>query len=144
MNLTKQNISQIIKLNFSWVKDLRKKVFIMDNGYKPLSKAFVLNTIKDDEWLKTDKSYKPEVFDCDDFVMYLKCKVSKIFVQDQQQLPGAIGFIITSGHAFSLSIDSKRKITIYDTVRTKLETDPEKFASFLEINPGNIVKLIYI
>ena len=144
MKFNKQNIQSIIIRNFNWVKNLKNKVYVVDNGYIPLSRTFVLNTIKYDEWLKRDISYIPDVFDCDDYAMYLKCKISKMFVNEQQKLPGALGFIITTKHAFNFSVDNRGSVVIYDTLKTKFETNPKMFPIFLEIKPGNNLKLIYI
>lgn len=144
MNISKGNIQQIILRDFGWVPNLKNKVHIVDNGYISVSKTFILNTIKHDEWLKREISYKPDVFDCDDYVMHLKCKLSKLFVNDNQKLPAALGFIITNRHAFNFSIDYNNKVIIYDTVQTKLELNPQKFRQFLDYKPGNTVKIIYI
>ncbi|MEZ4857862.1 MAG: hypothetical protein R2781_03555 [Flavobacteriaceae bacterium] len=144
MNIKKQDIQKIILRDFSWVPKLNNKLHVVDNEYISISKTFVLNTIKHDEWLKREISYRPDVFDCDDYVMYLKCKLSKLFVNDNQKLPAALGFIITDRHAFNFSIDYEGRIIIYDTVATKLELNPTKFKIFLDYKPGNTVKLMYI
>lgn len=144
MILTKGEVLLLMRQELGWVPNLNKKLFIVDNSYEAISKSFILQQIKTDEWLQPELSYKQEVFDCDDFVMHLKTKLAKLAFHKQGLRPLALGFIITTSHAFNFSIGSNRQLVLYDTVNGQHEERPAFFREFLDFNPGNTVKLLYI
>ena len=147
MVISKALVKGVLNRDLGWIPNLGQKLHIVDASYKTISKTFVLNQIRHDEWLQPKLAYKPEVFDCDDFAIHLKTKLAKLFYHRGEPLPAALGFIVTARHAFNFSIDKASdhyRLVLYDTVHTTLEERPQAFAQFLDFRPGNTIKLLYI
>ena len=144
MVLSKGEIILLIRQNLGWVANLNKKLHVVDQAYETVSKSFIQQLINTDEWLQTGPKYKPEVFDCDDFAMHLKSRLAKLAHHKQRPYPAALGFMLTTSHAFNFSIGKDGHLVLYDTVNKQVEDRPPHFREFLAFNPGNTVKLLYI
>jgi hypothetical protein len=133
--------------------DFPKRTIVADERYEPVNIFWIVNFINNQSIL-APKNYKEDIFDCDDYTMYLKTQVSLI---DQNTLsaPRCVGIILTQRHAFNFCIDviiiddqqNKRlDLHIIDTTSKDRETTniQNEFGKFLEHSSNNIIQLIYI
>lgn len=120
---------------------------IVDEVYRPVDAALVVASIKADTMLART-SYAPNVFDCDDYVVYLRTKLAIWARNNGLSQPLAVGYIITTEHAFNFCIDSDQRVVLINTQSETEHIDtaenPMTFASFLNLSPGNDLRLIYI
>lgn len=121
------------------------RVDIVDDQYLPVSPGPIVTAILNDPIL-APSSYINDVFDCDDYVMYLRTKLALYAQQNHAPAPFALGIILTRVHAFNFCIDAQKQPFLIDTQSsTKPVTgDPQQFGSFLGLSAANSVRLIYI
>jgi len=144
MILEKNKVKEVVNYYLGWVPSVKRKLLVVDNVYETISYSAVSKVINADEWLSSKNAYTPDLYDCDDYVMDLKCKFAKIGVLHRKRHPASLGYIITTNHAFNFLINSRTQIVLIDTVEKKRENDYRRFKSFLNVSNTNIIKLIYI
>src|SRR5262245_50727730 len=76
------------------------RTIIADESYLTVPPPWVRNCILTDPIL-APKKYQKEVFDCDDYVQYLKTKMDLYAAAKQFPAPIAVGYLLTKIHAFS-------------------------------------------
>ena len=142
-------------LSFTSVQQLLHSVFdamtptppivVVDEQYSTVEPDTVLASITADPILASS-SFRQNVFDCDDYVLYLRTKVALFASRTGLPAPLAVGYLITAEHAFNFCIDPAQRITLIDTQSNTVPStnDPAEFTSFLNLTPGNTLALVYI
>ena len=146
--LRKNTVLNILSFGFSKLmgdEDFSKLTIVADESYGTVERDWVMAGITTDPVLSPDH-YVNDVFDCDDYVLYLKTKMSLYAQANKLKTPLAVGFIMTKRHAFNFCIDQKRDIHIINTQSgDKASTsDPNTFAAFLNLTGSNSIQIIYI
>lgn len=122
------------------------KLIIADNNYLPVDYAWIHNAIISDPVISPQR-YKNDIFDCDDYVLYLKTKISLFAQSNALQSPLALGFLLTQRHAFNFIINENKELVILNTQSAGKEScsDISQFQSFLKYSESrNSVELVYI
>jgi len=148
INFSKDNLSQLLE---PALRDLVSggeygaRVFIVDDHYQSVEVADVLTSISLDPWLAPN-IYHADVFDCDDFVMYLRTKFAMWARTSGLSSPLALGFILTVHHAFNFCVDASYKLNLINTQSEarSFTNKPAEYAAFLEWRDGNPIQLIYV
>jgi len=92
-----------------WIGDgFDSRVHVVDrNDYRGVTKDWVLDYIRGDAIISSGpKPGNPEIFDCDDFVMYLKTQLALYAFSNQLLHPLAVGVIMMPQHALSFCIEA--------------------------------------
>jgi hypothetical protein len=141
--LTYQNVRQALVSAFSRLVPI-ERIVISDTRYLTIPVAPVLQLIHSDPFLSPG-AYRSEVFDCDDYVMYVKTKLALYAQQHDLAAPLALGFALTVEHAFTVGI-ADEGVFLIDTQSdtTPVATDPSVFAAFMRLTSGNIIQFLYI
>jgi hypothetical protein len=127
------------------VAEFQYRTTLADNEYLETEPGFVVSAIVTDPILSV-QSYHAEIFDCDDYVLYLKTKLSLYAASNRFSAPLAVGYLFTTNHAFNFCIGSS---SILHLINTQSEShpvtcDPTTFSNFLSIGPSNRITTIYI
>lgn len=122
---------------------------VADSSYQTVSSATWLQAMVKTDAQLAPKKYRRDIFDCDDYVMYLKTKVSLFAANTPgNNYPFSIGFLLTTLHAFNFGITDTREVFLLNTQsddRDFLIFDNLKKASdFLFLSNQNAIKFIYI
>ena len=104
------------------------------------------------EPMLTPGAYRAEVFDCDDYVQYLKVKVSLYAAYRGFTAAPAVGFLLTELHAFNFCLDPDGRLYILNTQsdQREVESDPmllEQFLGLVNENGDRIanrIECIYV
>ena len=125
--------------------ELPVRLTIADTRYLETPVGFVLSSITTDPVLSVS-SYHRDVFDCDDYVLYLKVKLGLFAAVNRLGAPPAVGFLFTTEHAFSFCISAGASLVLVNTQSPDraIEGRPERFASFLSVRPDNPITLVYL
>lgn len=151
--LNSSAVYQIIRGYFSSLladpRLFKFQVLVSDNSYFSAPDAQKIQTIINSDPILLPQKYRRNIFDCDDYVTYLKTKMNLIAANTSGQTrPFAFGYIITSKHAYNFGIGQKKKIYVINTQSDKRYfLYPESIAdlsSFLKLNPQNQIKYIFI
>ncbi len=118
---------------------------LADTEYLETAPDFVVAAIVTDPVLSA-QSYHADIFDCDDFVLYLKTKLSLYAASNRLRAPLAVGYLFTTNHAFNFCIDVGSKLFLINTQSDDhaVTGDPAAFSQFLSIGPGNRITTVYI
>jgi hypothetical protein len=118
---------------------------IADTSYLTVSPVWVRNVILADPVLAPAR-YKYDLFDCDDYVQYLKVRMAMFAAAKQFPAPIALGYLLTKEHAFNFCISHERALWLINTQSDdKPMTDnPETFVEFLRLRASNPLLTIYI
>jgi hypothetical protein len=118
---------------------------LADNEYLETSPEFVIATIITDPILSA-QSYHADIFDCDDYVLYLKTKLSLYAACNQLRAPLAVGYLFTTIHAFTFCIGAGSQLFLINTQSSDhaVTGDPLTFGQFISLGPGNKITTIYI
>jgi hypothetical protein len=121
------------------------RTIIADEKYITVSEGWVRNSILTDPVLAPG-SYQKDVFDCDDYVQYLKTKMSLYAARCRLSAPLAVGYLFTTAHAFSLCINPDSELFLINTQSDAkaLTKDRDSFSEFMSLRPDNIITSIYI
>lgn len=143
--LSKDTVGGIVKSGLAqFVRFPDIQIVLTDREYQTVQLQWLIDRINFDDVLTG--TYVPEVFDCEDFVLYLRTRTSLYAVLHQANAPMALGFIFTDIHAFNFCIDDDQNLVIVDTTKTKENwycQKVEQFASFLEIDSGqNTIRIV--
>lgn len=151
--LTSANIYQILRNYFgSLLADPRLfkyQVLVTDNSYFSAPDAQHIQTIIRSDPVLLPEKYRRDIFDCDDYALYLKTKMNLLAANAAGQTrPFAFGYIITTKHALNFGIGDKKELYVIDTQsddRAFLYPESVKqLANFLELDPKNQLELIYL
>ena len=125
--------------------DFLNRTILADNNYLETPPDFVLNAILTDPVL-SPQSYHADIFDCDDYVQYLKTKMSLYAAANLLPAPLAVGYLLTTEHAFSFCIGPGSQLFLINTQSTghDITSDLATFSSFLNLKPGNTINIIYL
>lgn len=140
MNILAGSIRPLMPAN-----EFRPRTIIADNRYLQVPPDFVRNAIVTDPILSA-QNYHADIFDCDDYVQYLKTKMSLYATTNRLQSPLAVGYMLTTVHAFSYCIGPGSRLYLINTQSdTVLVTgDQATFRQFLSLRPDNQITCIYI
>lgn len=121
------------------------RTIIADEKYIAVSEGWVRNSILTDPVLASER-YQKDVFDCDDYVQYLKTKMSLYAATCRLSAPLAVGYVFTAAHAFSFCINPDSELFLINTQSdTKaLTKDRDSFPGFMSLRPDNPITTIYI
>jgi hypothetical protein len=125
--------------------EFRIRTIIADNDYLEVPPDFVRNAIVTDPIL-SPQSYHADIFDCDDYVQYLKTKMSLYAATNRLPAPLAVGYLFTKAHAFSFCIGHPAKLYLINTQSdaVAINDDASSFRQFLSLRPDNNITGIYI
>lgn len=123
-----------------------ERTIISDDLYLRVDTTWILGMIAHDPLIANANSYVPDVFDCDDYVHWLRSQASLFALQNKLSAPLAVGTLMTTDHAFNVIIRLDGEVEIVNTQSAghATEPDPEKFAGFLRLSPSNQLRSIYI
>jgi hypothetical protein len=121
------------------------RTILADNAYLETPPEFVLNAITTDPILSPE-SYHADIFDCDDYVQYLKTKLSLFAASNRLQAPLAVGYVFTTEHAFTVCIGGESQLFLINTQSTDhaVTGNPTLFRQFLALRSGNSITAIYL
>jgi hypothetical protein len=142
-------VYDILKHYFGpFIPSFNEKVIMGDLDYLPVEPQWFRNMAVYDPVLDP-KCYRPNIFDCDDYVIYLRVKVS-LHAANTPAIsnPLAAGYIFTDLHAFNFCIDAANRVFILNTQSSQQEImhpqSPNVCATFLGLTPSNTIKHIYL
>jgi hypothetical protein len=146
--LDKSEVANILYATFNNFIDSNEfpiRVILADDQYLPVDIAWVINFIETDPILSPDR-YTGNIFDCDDYVLYLKTKTGLFAQKAEAAAPFALGFLFTQKHAFNLCIDENRQVHLINTQSDNRASTAEReaFATFLKIGNSNTIQIIYL
>jgi hypothetical protein len=120
------------------------RMIVADDTYEAADLGWVVDSIRTDPVLAIER-YRSDVFDCDDYALYLKTKVG-LYAQGVLLHPLAVGFLFTQRHAFNFSVGDGQALSVIDTQSAdrRTEGDRSRFESFLGTSRDNIIQFIYI
>lgn len=120
-------------------------LIISDSAYRTVDAGFVVNAVVTDPVLSPAR-YRADVFDCDDYVFFLKVKLALLAAAHKLDEPLAVGCLLTRRHAFSFCLDPSQRVVIINTQSDDhaITSNPETFGDFLELSPQNPVRLVYL
>jgi len=151
--LASSEVYQIIRGYFSpLLSDSRLfkfQVLVADNSYFSAPDAKDIQTIINSDPVLLPQRYRRDIFDCDDYAIYLKTKMNLIAANTTGQTrPFAFGYIITSNHAYNFGIGHSKEIYVINTQSdNRYYLYPEsisQLSQFLELNTQNPIKSIFI
>ena len=122
------------------------RTIVADNRYLETSAEFVLDSISTDPIISNSSNYLQEIFDCDDYVQFLKTKMGIYAATNHLPAPLAVGYILTEEHAFSFCIGPGSVVSLINTQSDShaVTSDKDSFATFLQLHRRNIVQTIYL
>lgn len=125
--------------------EFQLRMIIADEAYITVSPGWVRNSILTDPVL-APRNYQNDVFDCDDYVQYLKTKMSLYAVTSHLSAPLAVGYVFTRAHAFSFCINPASEVFLINTQSDAkaVTNDRDSFSEFLSLRPDNPIITIYI
>jgi hypothetical protein len=143
-----ETVERLLLRNFGPLFPPREFPFrtvVADNIYLEVSPDFVRGAILTDPVLSAP-SYHADIFDCDDYVWYLKTKLSLFAANNRLAAPLAVGTLLTVKHAFSFCIASGSQLFLINTQSDQVEVCGDKtlFAQCLSLGPSNSIQSIYI
>jgi len=121
---------------------------IADTSYLTADGNWLRDIALNDPILAPSK-YRRDIFDCDDYVFYLKTRVG-LYAANTPTItrPFAIGYILTDLHAFNFGIDNNNRIYILNTQSEQRNIlspqSAEECAAFLGLTTSNSIKHLYI
>lgn len=121
---------------------------VSDSSYLPVEANWLREMAIHDPILAPSK-YRRDIFDCDDYVLYLKTKVG-LYAANTPVLtkPLAVGYILTQLHAFNFGVDENNGLYILNTQSELREfifpKTPEQCSHFLGLSSNNSITYIYI
>jgi hypothetical protein len=121
---------------------------ISDTSYLTANGNWLRDMVLNDPILAPER-YRRDVFDCDDYVLYVKTKVG-LYAANTPTItrPLAVGYILTNLHAFNFGIDDNNQLYILNTQSEQRDIispqSAEQCASFLCLATNNSIKHIYI
>jgi hypothetical protein len=151
MPITSNTVYNILRYYFgSLISDeyFNYIITIADTSYLPVNGDWLRDMVIHDPILAPDR-YRRDIFDCDDYVLYVKTKVS-LFAANSPTItrPFAVGYILTDVHAFNFGIDDVNSIFILNTQSAERSVIKPQFAEdcakILELSANNPIKHIYI
>jgi hypothetical protein len=101
------------------------------------------------EPILSPERYRRDIFDCDDYVMFLKTRVS-LFAANKKEFisPIAMGFLLTRIHAFNFAILDNNSVYLLNTQSDQVDSlipqNPQQAADFLDLKSNNPLKFIYL
>ena len=118
---------------------------LADTEYLETDPQFVISTIVTDPILSA-QSYHADIFDCDDYALYLKTKCSLYAASNRLPAPLAVGYLFTTKHAFNFCLAAGSALFLINTQSEAhaVTGDPATFGRFLSIGPGNGIAAIYL
>jgi hypothetical protein len=121
------------------------RTVVADDTYLEIAPDFIVNAIITDPVL-SPKSYQADIFDCDDYVQYLKTKLSLYAAANHLTAPLAVGWLCTTKHAFTLCIGPNGQLFLINTQSDghAVTSDPAAFRTFLSLRPDNEIVCIYL
>ena len=121
------------------------RTIVADETYLETPPDFVRDAIMTDPVL-SPSNYHADIFDCDDYVQYLKTKLSLYAASNHLPAPLAVGYICTTNHAFTLCIGPNAQLFLINTQSDDhaITGDRETFRQFLSLRPDNRITCIYI
>jgi len=146
--LDKSEVANILYAAFNDFIDPNEfpiRVILADDQYLPADIAWVINSIETDPILSPGR-YTRNIFDCDDYVLYLKTKMGLFAQKAKAAAPFALGFLLTQKHAFNLCIDENKQIHLINTQSDNKASTAERqaFATFLNVGSSNTIQIIYL
>jgi hypothetical protein len=126
-------------------------VIVADNNYQSIESADWLRDFILNEPILAKDKYRKDIFDCDDYVIYLKSRMSLLYANNSKyKYASAVGYLITSRHAFNIAIDKNGELNIVNTqsdtvakFNTAVASD-RQIMKFLDIDNGDNILSIYI
>lgn len=128
------------------------RIVVSDEQYLTCPAEFARGVAVLDPMLSAG-AYIPQVFDCDDYVQFLRLRMSWFAVRRRFSSPLAVGFLLTDRHAFNFGVNPAGQIYLLNTqsANRDVATDPSAFRVFLDlVDPqtghpnGNQIVTIYI
>ncbi|HYE17380.1 MAG TPA: hypothetical protein VEA69_02990 [Tepidisphaeraceae bacterium] len=118
---------------------------IADTTYLGVSAEFVRQAILTDPVL-APVNYVNDLFDCDDYVQYLRTRMALLGANRRLAAPLAVGFILTAEHAFNFCVGPTGQLTLINTQSDDraVVSDPSAFAAFMWVSNANRVQSIYV
>lgn len=122
---------------------------IADNSYSTMPNPDWLRNMVLHEPILSPARYRRDIFDCDDYVMFLKTRVS-LFAANKGEFtsPIAMGFLLTRIHAFNFALLDNNSLyllnTQSNTVDFLIPQDAQQAANFLGLSANNPLKFIYL
>ena len=140
-----QNILYHYFADLIGAEEFARRTIIADKHYRPVEIDFVLDSVRTDPVLAAER-YRRNVFDCDDYVLYLKTKLNLYAHSRNYHAPLALGFLLTKEHAFNFCINSNKSLYLINTQSKDqaATNDNEQFSDFLGLREGNAVQFVYI
>lgn len=122
-----------------------QRVILGDDRYVLVEPAWVLESITTDPVLSPDR-YARDVFDCDDYVIYLKSKIGLFAQNSKAPAPFAVGYIFTTRHAFNFCIDPESALHVINTQSEDRATcsRSDQYQAFLRLGASNYIQSIYL
>jgi hypothetical protein len=126
-------------------EEFTRRMIISDEYYRTVEVDFVLDSVRTDPILVAEK-YRRNVFDCDDYVLYLKTKLNLYAHARNFHSPFALGILLTKEHAFNFCISPDQSLYLINTQSNDhaVTNDIEQFGDFLNLREGNTIQLVYI
>jgi len=121
------------------------RTILADLAYLETPPGFVVQAIVTDPIL-SPQNYHAEIFDCDDYVQYLKTKLSLYAASNRLPAPLAVGYLLTTEHAFTICFGPASQPFLINTqsMDHAVAGDPMTFRQFLSLRPGNSITAIYM
>jgi hypothetical protein len=121
------------------------RTVVADDTYLETPPEFVVDAIRTDPVL-SPASYQANIFDCDDYVQYLKTKLSLYAATNHLPAPLAVGYLCTNDHAFTVCIGPNTQLFLINTQSDDhlFTGDPATFRQFLSLRPGNGIIFVYM
>lgn len=140
-----QNILYHYFVDLIGAEEFTKRMIIADKQYRPVEVDFVMESVRTDPILSAER-YRRNVFDCDDYVLYLKTKLNLYAHARNYHSPFALGFLLTKEHAFNFCINANKSLYLINTQSKDqaITNDNEQFGDFLGLREGNAIQFVYI
>jgi hypothetical protein len=150
--ITANEVYNILRRNFGTlipIETFNTITIIADTSYLTTDSAWLREMAIHDPILSPSR-YRRDIFDCDDYVLYLKTSVS-LYAANSKNItrPFAVGYILTKLHAFNFGIDENKRLYILNTQSTQRDLiapqTPEECANFLDLGlSNNKIQQLYI
>jgi len=132
---------------------IKKELFnsiltIADTSYETVDSKWLRDMVLSDPILAPLK-YRRDIFDCDDYVLYLKTKIS-LYAANTKNItrPFAVGYIFTTQHAFNFGLNNTNKLYILNTQSDNrdliIPKTQEECSNFLKLTKTNLIQHLYI
>ncbi len=132
----------------------RSSVIIADGYYtlvdgSAIDIEWILQAVRTDPIISPSQHghvYREDLFDCDDYVLYLRNKVA-LYIMGVAEHPLALGCILTRKHAFNFCYEGQGTLHIINTQHTPdvvTTCEPAEFEKFLDMGAGNRIDLVYV